>query len=107
LSSASFNLFLKAEGEFSMSNCAYPLSYTRDTSKKEGGIFHALGKKVRERFSRTPKPVDHLGGLSPEERLPSRVDRVCFNHPLYNEDKDLEILPKTGSTHEYMEVHIG
>lgn len=90
-----------------MPTCAYPLPYTRDASPKAEGAFRTLGKKVRERFSRAFKPIDHLGGLNPEERLLVRVDNVRFNRPLYDEDKDLEIWPKTGSSHEDMEICIG
>lgn len=85
-----------------MSGCAYPLSYTRDTSKKVGGVFHTLGKKVRERFSRFSKPLDHLGGVSPEEHVVSKP-----HLPVIDENQDLEDPPKPGTSLEDMVIHVG
>ncbi|MCE3230529.1 MAG: hypothetical protein K0R76_1382 [Alphaproteobacteria bacterium] len=90
-----------------MARHAYPSSYTRDAPHKEGGIFHALGKKIRQRFSRFPKPIDHLGGINPEACLPPSVQHMRFNHPCIDENKDLEPWPKAGTSHEDMEICIG
>jgi len=86
---------------------AYSLSYTRDTSEKTGGVFHTLGEKVRGSLTRNPKPIDHLGGSNPDERIPARVDQVRFNSPQYNPDRDINTWPKSGTTHEDMEIYIG
>lgn len=81
---------------------AYPLSYSRNTSQQTGEIFHALGRKVRERFSRDPKPLDHLGGATPE-------DHAHLKDPLLLQDidQDLEIWPKDGTTLEDMKISVG
>jgi hypothetical protein len=90
-----------------MSACAYLLSYTHQISSETGGVFHSLGRKVRSRFTRSLKPTDHLGGLNPDELLLVRVDYVKFNSPQFDEDRDTNIWPKSGSTHEDMEISIG
>lgn len=83
------------------------ISHLHETSQEVGRAFHTLGIKVRERFSRSPKPIDHLGGQNPEERLPWRVDHVRFNSPLYDENQEINIWPREGTTHEDMDVFIG
>ena len=75
---------------------AYSLSYTRQLSQKVATIFHSLGDRVRCRFSRVSKPIDHLGGLNPEARL-LLID---------SSDRDLENWPKTGSTFENMDTRV-
>lgn len=86
---------------------AYPMSYTHDTAQKSGGVFYRLGKRVRARFSRQSKPIDHIGGLTPEEMVPRVPDAVRLNHPRFDLDQDLGGWPKKGSTHEDMDVCIG
>jgi len=86
---------------------AYSLSYTHDTSQEIGSVFHTLRKKVRGCLTRNPKPIDHLGGLNPDEHIPLRVDYVRFNSPQYSEDRDINTWPKSGTTHEDMEICIG
>ena len=90
-----------------MGRCAYSLSYTHDTSEETGGVFHTLGKKVRGYFTRNLKPIDHVGGLNPDEHIPARVDYMRFNSPRYHEDRDINTWPKSGTTHEDMEISIG
>jgi hypothetical protein len=101
----SFILFSRVEGDFLMS--AYSSSYTHDTSQETGGVFHALGEKVRGCLTRNSKPIDHLGGLNPDQRIPARVDNVRFNAPLYDPDRDINTWPKSGTTHKDMEICIG
>lgn len=73
---------------------AYSSSHKRDLSQKVAAVFHSLGNKVRARFSRDVKPIDHLGGVDPEKRL-----------LLVNDiDRGLERWPKVGSTFEDMDV---
>jgi hypothetical protein len=86
---------------------AYLLSYTYETSQKKVGVFHALKERIRAQFSREKKPIDHLGGTCFEDRLLVRVDYVKFNHPFINDNRDLEIWPKKGTSHENMEICIG
>lgn len=75
---------------------AYSLSYTREFSEKATKVFHSLGDRVRSRFSRKSKPIDHLGGLNPEKRLPFIGDL----------DRDLEKWPKVGNTFENMDIRV-
>jgi hypothetical protein len=75
---------------------AYSLSYTRGFSEKATKVFHSLGDRVRSRFSRNSKPIDHLGGLDPEKRL-LLIDDI---------DRDLERWPKLGTTFENMDVGV-
>jgi hypothetical protein len=73
---------------------AYSLSYTREFPEKTTKVFHSLGDRVRSRFSRNTKPIDHLGGLNPEKRL-LVIDNI---------DRELEKWPKLGTTFEDMDV---
>lgn len=73
---------------------AYSLSYTREFSERTTKVFHSLGDRVRGRFSRHSKPIDHLGGLNPEKRL-LIIDNI---------DRELEKWPKLGATFEDMDV---
>ena len=73
---------------------AYSLSYTREFSEKTTQVFHSLGDRVRSRFSRNSKPIDHLGGLDPEKRL-LVIDNI---------DREMEKWPKIGTTFEDMDV---
>ncbi len=50
-------------------------------------------RKVKGRFGRSSKPLDHLGGINPEERI--------------NVMQIVEELPETGSTLEDMDIFIG
>jgi hypothetical protein len=63
------------------------------------GIFRSLGYRIKERFARDYKPVDHLGGVSPIETkyLNSFTKENEINH-------DLEGWPKSGSTFENMDI---
>ena len=83
------------------------ISAPHDTSQETGGVFQALGEKVRGYLTRDPKPIDHLGGLNPDKRIPTRVDNVRFNAPLYDADRDINTWPKSGTTHADMEISIG
>ena len=85
-----------------MSGLAHQLYYTsRDVSQEGNGVLRTLKKKVRERFSRTSKPVDHLGGASPENHkvLKDHLDPLDY-------ERDLEYWPKKGTTFEDTEVRI-
>jgi len=70
-------------------------------SKNVHRVFQSLGLKARERFSRDYKPIDHLGGASPENRLPLHgfMTTNDFN-------RDLELWPKSGNTFEDMDILI-
>lgn len=91
-----------------MNGRAHLLTKTRNTPEEDGvGGVHRSGKRIKSRFSRQDKPTDHLGGLDTEQRIPIRVDLVKFNTPLCNQDRDINIWPRAGSSHEDMEVSIG
>lgn len=65
------------------------------------GVFRSLGYRIRERFARDFKPVDHLGGVSPIE---TRYLNCYMNDNEIN--RDLEDWPKSGSTFEDMDVMV-
>lgn len=67
--------------------------------KKVSWVVQSLGLYVRGRFSRDFKPIDHLGGANPEERLPLYEFRT-----INDMNRDLEIWPKVGSTFENMDI---
>ncbi len=80
----------------SKADWAYSLAYTRGFSEKATKVFHSLGDRVRSRFSRNSKPIDHLGGLDPEKRLLLSDDI----------DRALERSPKLGTTFEDMDISV-
>lgn len=89
-----FSLTYLEKKKASKSGWAYSSSYKHELSQKVATVFRSLGPKVRARFSRDFKPIDHLGGLAPEERL----------LPVKDMERDLGQWPKTGSTFEDMDV---
>jgi hypothetical protein len=100
-------------GDFIMSVGAYSSGYTHHVSQREErGVLQALRKRVRARFSRASKPVNHMGDLDLEDRLPPRVYEGAYDGYPDNENRDADIWSKEestkqGSTHEYMEVSVG
>jgi hypothetical protein len=89
-----FDLTYLEKKKTSKPGWAYSSSYKRELSQKAAAVFQSIGNKVRARFSRDFKPIDHLGGLDPEKRLLLIDDK----------DRELERWPKTGSTFENMDV---
>lgn len=77
---------------------AYSLFPTQETSSRVCGVFRSLKQRVRARFSRSPKPMDHLGGMNPEDSC-----LISDRKP----ENDLEYWPKLGSSIEEMEIRIG
>jgi hypothetical protein len=68
-------------------------------SQKVSMVFQNIGLFVRERFSRYSKPVDHMGGTSPEGRV-LQYELLSVN----DINRDMEIWPKVGTTFEDMDI---
>jgi hypothetical protein len=77
-----------------------PPSFSK-LSQKVSMVFQGFGLFVRARFSRYDKPIDHMGGASPEQRIP------FYEHQTINDiNRDMEIWPKVGTTFEDMDIFI-
>lgn len=66
-------------------------------------VFRSLERRVRARFSRTSKPMDHLGGINPEDHGPPHFNLLPADR---KPERDLEHWPKIGTTLEEIEVRI-
>lgn len=75
---------------------AYPLCPNHEGASSFKKVFRGLGIKMKQRFTRVAKPIDHLGGISPEDRL------LCVD-----DQPILEKFPKSGSCVEDVDILVG